>query len=118
MHVVHVKSHAFAHYIGRGWMPRVPASKVQPAHANLGNPFVIGQRLPFRHGPGLDRAQVISEYETWARSKPEVMERIKALPENAVLGCWCKPQACHGDVIVKLWKEMHISAIPFLELDL
>jgi hypothetical protein len=34
------------------------------------------------------------------------MERIRALPANAVLGCWCKPGSCHGDVIVKIWKEL------------
>jgi hypothetical protein len=22
-----------------------------------------------------------------------------------VLGCWCKPENCHGDVILKLLKE-------------
>lgn len=24
-----------------------------------------------------------------------------------VLGCWCKPGPCHGDVLIKLWKEKH-----------
>lgn len=31
---------------------------------------------------------------------------IQGLPPDAVLGCWCKPKACHGDVIIKLWKEL------------
>ena len=21
------------------------------------------------------------------------------------LGCWCKPEACHGDILIKLYKE-------------
>lgn len=99
MKVVHIRSHAFTHYIGRGWMPKAPTGKVQPVQAGLGNPFVIdGLRT---------RARAIEEYEAWARSQAGIMERIKALPEDAVLGCWCRPQPCHGDVIIKIWKELH-----------
>lgn len=31
-------------------------------------------------------------------------ELVKSLPElsGKVLGCWCKPEGCHGDVLVKL----------------
>lgn len=57
-----------------------------------GNPFVIG-----RDG---NRATVIRKYESWLRSKPEL---IQALPElrGKTLVCWCKPLACHGDVLEK-----------------
>lgn len=99
MRVVHVKSHAFTHYIGRGWMPRAPAGKVQPIQAGLGNPFVIR--------PAVSREICIAEYETWARSQAGIMKRIEALPADAVLGCWCHPLPCHGDVIIKIWKELH-----------
>ena len=34
-------------------------------------------------------------------------KRPFALPADAVLGCFCKSKRCHGDVIVKLWHEMH-----------
>lgn len=99
MRVVHVKSHPFTHYIGRGYMPNAPTGKAQPIHANLGNPFVLGGAMT--------RDLAISEFERWTRTQPAVLARIKALPEDAVLGCWCSPRPCHGDVIVKLWKEMH-----------
>ena len=29
------------------------------------------------------------------------------LPENMILGCYCKPKNCHGDIIIKIWKELH-----------
>jgi hypothetical protein len=93
MRVVNVRTEVCTHYIGRG---RPVGNAV---NANLGNPYVIGL--------GDDREQAIAEFEAWARSQPAVMERIRALPKDAVLGCWCKPLACHGDVIIKLWKEMH-----------
>lgn len=108
MRIVHVKGEPFTHYIGRGWMPTVPKGKVQPAHANLGNKFAIGDIGP--EGTPMTREGVIKAFEMWLRLSPEAkptLERIKALPEEAVLGCWCKPRACHGDVIAKLWKEMH-----------
>lgn len=105
MRVVHVKQHPFTHYIGRGWMPKVPTGKQQPLHTNLGNPFVITAAGPYV--PAQTREDVIRLYEGWARSEPKVLERIRALPEDAVLGCWCKPHDCHGDVIAKLWKELN-----------
>lgn len=63
----------------------------------LGNPFVVGEDGT--------RGEVIKKFEQHARV--HLMEEIRALPEDAVLGCWCKPKPCHGDVIVKLWEELH-----------
>lgn len=63
----------------------------------FGNPFVIG-----RDG---SREQVIAKFEEYARSNKQLLQAIRALDENAVLRCFCKPLACHGDIIIKLWKE-------------
>lgn len=58
-----------------------------------GNPFVIG-----KDG---SRRQVIEKYEQFLVSKPELMA---ALPELAGkdLECWCAPQPCHGDVLLRM----------------
>lgn len=58
-----------------------------------GNPFVIG-----KDG---DRAEVLRKYEAWLRTRPEL---LAALPElrGKVLGCWCAPEPCHGDVLSRL----------------
>lgn len=79
MKVVHCKKAKFDVYVGRP--------------SKWGNPFVIG-----KDG---DRAAVIRKYEAWVKSKPELMA---ALPElsGKVLACWCAPQACHADVLVRL----------------
>lgn len=37
----------------------------------------------------------------------EMLQLIKELPEDAVLGCWCAPEPCHADIIMKIWKELH-----------
>jgi Domain of unknown function (DUF4326) len=79
-------------YIGRamgrgGW--RLPASK-------WANPFTIG-----RHGT---REEVLARYREHVLLAPELRA---ALPElrGKVLGCWCKPEACHGDVLAELADE-------------
>ncbi len=44
---------------------------------------------------------MIAKYEQWLLQQPELMA---ALPElrGKVLGCWCSPNACHGDVLARL----------------
>ena len=80
--VVHCKREPFDVYIGRPSM--------------WGNPFVIG-----RHG---DRDEVLRLYEDYVRNEPTM---IAALPDlkGKVLGCWCHPLACHGDILVRLIEE-------------
>jgi len=29
-----------------------------------------------------------------------------ALSEDDVLGCFCRPDFCHGDIMIKVWKEL------------
>ena len=81
--VVHCKREPYDVYIGR---PSI-----------WGNPFVIGVDG--------DRDRVIRLYEEYVRGSPELM---KALPElkGKILGCWCHPLPCHGNVLVKLIEEL------------
>lgn len=82
-------------YIGRknartGWVGSV-----------LANPFAIG-----KDGT---REEVIAKYRVWLWSKIKddaavmtELKRIQALDRRALrLVCWCAPDACHGDVILK-----------------
>ena len=82
--VIHCKKEPYDVYIGR-------PSKWE-------NPFSIG-----KDG---NREEVISKYEAYIMQRPDL---IQALPEltGKTLGCWCKPKACHGDMIVKIWKELN-----------
>ena len=77
--VVHCKREAYDVYIGRP--------------SKWGNPFAIG-----KDGT---REQVIAKYRQWLIKQTVLMA---ALPEltGKTLGCWCAPQACHGDVLVEL----------------
>merc|ERR1711936_181701 len=45
-------------------------------------------------------------YENYVRKNPQLMNSLHEL-EGKQLGCWCKPGLCHGDVLVKLYKEKY-----------
>lgn len=66
---------------------------------------------PFTHKSGTkaqyivsSREEAIEKYREYILSKPEL---LKDLPELAGkrLGCFCKPKACHGDVLVDLFSQ-------------
>jgi hypothetical protein len=59
-----------------------------------GNPYQLG-----RDG---DRETVIRLYRHWLDTQPELMARIKPELQGKVLGCWCAPKSCHGDVLAEL----------------
>lgn len=50
---------------------------------------------------GLDKC--LELYEQHIRQS-DLYNQLDEL-EGKVLGCWCKPNKCHGDVLVKLLKE-------------
>ena len=83
MRVVNLRKYPYTVYIGRG--------------SKFGNPFLIG-----KDGT---REDVIKKFEVYARK--QLVNGIAFLPKDAVLGCYCKPKPCHGDVIVKIWKELY-----------
>lgn len=96
MRVVHCKKEAHTHYIGRG-----------PKSIGLHNRYVwTPSKLAYTVQVS-NRDDSLRYFEQDTRRNPKMMAQITALPEDAVLGCWCHPKPCHGDVIVKLWKEIH-----------
>lgn len=77
--VVHCKKEPYDIYIGRP--------------SKWGNPFIIG-----KDGT---REEVIQKYKEWVLSKPDLLSSLSEL-KGKVLGCWCSPLACHGDVLIEL----------------
>jgi hypothetical protein len=59
-----------------------------------GNKYVIG-----RDG---DRATVIDKHHFDVRRNTPLIAKIKRELRGKVLGCWCKPLACHGDVLLEI----------------
>jgi hypothetical protein len=81
--VVHCKRAPYDVYIGR---PSI-----------WGNPFHIGR-------DGL-REDVIKLYEEWLSHRVSLMRRAKRELRGKVLGCFCAPLACHGDILARVANE-------------
>ena len=48
---------------------------------------------------------VLKQFETYDRKKIESGEwDVKKELKHDVLGCWCSPEPCHGDILYKLAK--------------
>lgn len=63
---------------------------------------------PFKIGKDGTREEVLEKYEEYIRDKLDSDDRLvkKLLKlEGKVLGCWCYPEKCHGNVLIKLIKE-------------
>ena len=80
--IVHCKRDKFDVYIGRP--------------SKWGNPFTIG-----KDGT---RNEVIEKYRDWIKTQPDLIESLHELRDKT-LGCWCSPNACHGDILVELANE-------------
>ncbi len=59
-----------------------------------GNPFVIG-----KDGT---RKEVIAKYRAYVQANPQLLAAVKRELKGRTLSCWCKPKACHGDVLLQL----------------
>ena len=79
MKVVNLRKEKYDVYIGRG--------------SKWGNKFILGL-----HG---NRDEVIEKYRVWILNNNELMSCLDEL-RGKVLGCYCKPLACHGDVLIEL----------------
>lgn len=77
-----------------------------------GNPFVMGEST--------SREDVISQYKYWLMHEANLVADAELQLKGKVLGCWCHPQPCHGDVLAKIANptvflpDNHISATAWL----
>lgn len=55
---------------------------------------------PFRIGIDGTREQVILKYLKYLKNNPALVNKIKSELPGKTLGCWCKPELCHGEVII------------------
>ena len=88
--VVHCKKHHYDIYIGRP--------------SKWGNPFTHKQ-----DGKTLakyivnNRQEAIDSYRNWiTNGDGKYLLNDLCELKGKILGCWCKPLSCHGDVLVEL----------------
>lgn len=63
----------------------------------IGRPSIYGN--PYTIGKDGTRQEVIAKYKDYFYSNPLLQQQVLAL-KGKTLCCFCKPLACHGDVIV------------------
>ncbi len=90
-HLVHCKKEPYDIYIGRP--------------SKWGNPFKIGIDG--------DRLTVINKFRRYILNKPGLLKDIKEELYNKVLGCWCAPEACHGEVLLNILYEYNLKKDQF-----
>ncbi len=81
-------------------MTQVVHCKNEPFDVYIGRPSKWGN--PFRIGKDGSREDVIEKYRHWILANPSLMARLRSELKGKTLGCWCKPNACHGDVLAEL----------------
>jgi hypothetical protein len=92
--VVHFKKKPYDVYIGRP--------------SKWGNPF---SHLDKHKGKETvaSREEAIEKYKEWLVEQDDLMNSLHEL-KGKILGCWCSPKACHGEVLALLanddsWRE-------------
>lgn len=86
--VVHCRREGYDVYIGRG--------------TPWGNPIYL------RKDTKVERAKVLAAFRELVNSGyfgPGFKDRVKRELKGKVLGCWCSPKACHGDVLAEIADE-------------
>lgn len=86
-------------YIGRKGVVFIDGKRFPDKASPWANPFKISDQC--------SRQQAIGKYEAYIRVQIEedpVKYDLMALKDKR-LGCWCSPDSCHGDVLLRLINE-------------
>lgn len=78
---------------------RVVHCRREPSDIFIGRPSKWGG--PFHLGRDGSREEVIEKYRQWLIRQPLLLREVRDLRGHA-LGCDCKPDPCHGDVLAEL----------------
>lgn len=85
-------------YIGRGKCP------VTGKESIWGNPYSHKQNSIAKYKVK-SRKEAIKMYREYILNSPELLAKIPEL-KGKILGCFCKPMACHGDVLLELINDL------------
>ena len=86
-------------------MSEIVNFKKEPYDVYIGRPSKWGN--PYSHKDGTlaefkvgSRKEAISKYEEYLLQNDDLMNSLSEL-KGKILGCWCKPPRCHGDILAK-----------------
>lgn len=73
----------------------------------IGRPSQWGN--PFSHKPSSiaevkvdSREEAIECFKNYLIATPWLVEAAKKELKGKILGCWCSPQSCHGEILAKI----------------
>lgn len=92
--VVHCKKEKYDVYIGRPTKWGNPYTHIQDGKTLA--KYVVE-----------DRNAAVNAYRDYITNGDgkHLLNDLHELKGGKILGCWCKPQACHGDVLLELLEE-------------
>ncbi|MEI6880393.1 MAG: DUF4326 domain-containing protein [Bacteroidota bacterium] len=94
--IVNLNKEPYDIYIGRG--------------SKWGCPYtVIKDRPTLAKEIVNSKEEALSKYKEYVLNSPELMESLDEL-DGKVLGCFCKPELCHGDVLLELIAQKKLMA--------
>lgn len=73
--------------------------RIDPYDVYIGRPTKWGN--PFHINDLRNREQAVRAYKGWIIKQPHLLAALGEL-RGKRLGCFCKPEACHGDILAKL----------------
>ncbi|CAF1607668.1 unnamed protein product [Rotaria magnacalcarata] len=66
----------------------------------IGRPSIWGNH--FVNGRDGDNADRIRKYCAWIMTQSELLARVEIELRGGTITCWCKPEACHGDILAEI----------------
>lgn len=92
--VVNLNKSIFDIYIGRLTFENINGNKVIKFHESKWH-------NPFRIGIDGTRSEVLEKYKQYIFKNNKLYNSLHEL-DGLILGCWCKPKKCHGDILKEL----------------
>lgn len=89
--IVHCKKEPFDVYIGRP--------------SKWGNPYSHLEKSSSKYKTNT-REEAINKYKEWITNGDgkHLLNDLHEL-DGKILGCWCKPKSCHGDILIELIEQ-------------
>ena len=95
--VVNLNNEEYDIFIGRG--------------SKWGNPYTHHKDKPTLAEFIVDtREEAIERYREYIINNKELMDALPEL-EGKILGCYCKPLSCHGDILLQLLTKRKLNKI-------
>jgi hypothetical protein len=90
-------------YIGRAGIVFIDNVRFPKESSIWANPYKVGDKKG-----QYEREESLRLYENYIREKIKGSESMKEellKLKGKNLGCWCKPEGCHGDILMKILEE-------------